>query len=110
MVEGAGFPDRATSVLFNASLGSRTRNLTYRGGTGVSDQVASRDLRLLVDAGYLEAHGEWRGRVYVRTGRLAEVDARIRARRSQGAGDDPFVLAAAALEQPRLWTARALGS
>jgi len=98
MVEGAGLPERATSVLFNASLGLRIRNVTYRGGTGVSDQVASRDLRLLVDAGYFEARGERRGRFYVRTGRLAELDARIRAQRSQGAEDDPFVLAAVALE------------
>ena len=101
MVERSGLPDRATSVLFNASLGLRIRNLTYRGETGVSDQVASRDLRLLVDAGYLEARGERRGRFYVRAGLLEELDARIRARYSPRTQDDPFVLAAEAVHQPR---------
>jgi DNA-binding transcriptional ArsR family regulator len=101
MVERAGLPERATSVLFNASLGRRIRNVTYRGETGVSDQVASRDLRLLVDAGYLEARGERRGRFYVRTGVLEELDAQIRARHSPGTEDDPFVLAFEAIGQPR---------
>lgn len=94
MVERSGLPERATSVLFNASLGLRIRNVTYRGETGVSDQVASRDLRLLVDAGCLEARGERRGRIYVRAGLLEELDARIRAGRSPATQDDPFVLAA----------------
>jgi DNA-binding transcriptional ArsR family regulator len=102
MVERSGLPERATSVLFNASLGLRIRNLTYRGETGVSDQVASRDLRLLVDAGYLEARGERRGRFYLRAGLLEELDARIRARRWPWTQDDPFVLAAEAISQPRL--------
>ena len=101
MVERSGLPERATSVLFNASLGLRIRNVTYRGETGVSDQVASRDLRLLVDAGYLDSRGERRGRFYVRTGVLEELDAQIRARRSPGTQDDPFALASEAIGQPR---------
>lgn len=110
MVERAGLPERAISVLFNASLGLRIRNQTYRGETGVSDQVASRDLRLLVDAGYLEARGERRGRFYVRTGVLADLDTQIRARRAPKVQDDPFVLAAEAMDQQRLWPVGALGS
>lgn len=101
MVERGGLPERAVSVLFNASIGLRIRNQTYRGETGVSDQVASRDLRFLVDAGYLEAQGERRGRLYVRTPRLIDLDARIRARRPAKAQDDPFVLASAAIAQRR---------
>jgi Fic family protein len=99
VVQRGGLPERAVSVLFNASIGLRIRNQTYRGETGVSDQVASRDLRLLVDAGYLEAQGERRGRFYVRTPRLMELDARIRARRPAKAQDDPFILASEAIAQ-----------
>jgi len=103
IVGNAGLPERSVSVLFNASLGLRIRNLTYRGETGVSDQVASRDLRLLVDAGLLEPQGERRGRHYIRTPRLFELDNKIRARRPPKSLQDPFVLAATAVDQQRLW-------
>jgi Fic family protein len=105
IVGNAGLPERSVSVLFNASLGLRIRNLTYRGETGVSDQVASRDLRLLVDAGLLEPQGERRGRHYIRTPRLLELDNKIRARRPPKSLQDPFVLAATAVDQQRLWPA-----
>lgn len=107
MVGNAGLPERSVSVLFNASLGLRIRNLTYRGETGVTDQVASRDLRLLVDAGLLEPQGERRGRHYVRAQRLLELDNKIRALRPPKSLQDPFLLAAAAVEQQRLWPAPA---
>ena len=49
----------------------------------------------------LEALGERRGRIYVRTARLMELDARIRARRPAKAQDDPFILASEAIAQRR---------
>lgn len=101
-------PDRSISVLFNASLGLRIRNQTYRGETGVSDQVASRDLRLLVDAGLLEARGERRGRFYVRSPKLTALDDQLRTRRGPRTDEDPFRLAESAVTQQRIWPAGAL--
>ena len=74
--------------------------MSYRGDADVSDQVASRDLRLLVDAGLLEARGERRGRFYVRTPKLLELDERIRGQRQPKSLEDPFELAAQAVERP----------
>lgn len=98
-------PDRAIGSLFNASLGLRVRNQGYRSDAGVSEQVASRDLRLLVTAGLLEARGERRGRFYVRSRALVALDEAIRRRRPPRSQDDPFILAQQAVDQQRLWPA-----
>lgn len=103
-----GLPDRAIGSLFNASLGLRLRNQAYRADADVSEQVASRDLRQLVGAGLLEARGERRGRTYVRSSRLAELDEEIRRRRPARVSDDPFELAREAVDQQRLWPAGTL--
>lgn len=58
-------PERSIMALSDAALGYRVRNATYRGVASVSDQVASRDLQKMVDAGLLVPHGERRGRHYV---------------------------------------------
>jgi Fic family protein len=93
-------PERAISVLFNASMGFRIRNATYRPMADVSELVASRDLRALVDAGLLIAQGERRGRFYIRSQRLAEMDAKIRQRRPAKSREDPFELVAKATTRP----------
>ena len=49
----------------NAAFGFRVRNATYRTAAEISDPLASRDLRALVDAGLLVPHGERRGRHYL---------------------------------------------
>ncbi|GAC1478626.1 MAG: hypothetical protein NVS1B4_22520 [Gemmatimonadaceae bacterium] len=58
------FPERAMNALMDGALGLRVRNVTYRTAAGVSDQLASRDLRQIVDAGLLIPRGERRGRFY----------------------------------------------
>jgi Fic family protein len=103
-----GLPDRAIGPLFNASLGLRLRNQAYRAEADVSEQVASRDLRQLVEAGLLEARGERRGRFYLRSQRLVELDQEIRRRRPPRTSEDPFALARAAVDQQRLWPAAVL--
>jgi Fic family protein len=103
MVGAAGLPDRSIGPLFNASLGLRLRNQAYRTDAAVSEQVASRDLRLLVESGMLEPLGERRGRYYVRSRRLVELDQVIRRRRPARSTDDPFSLAKEAVEQQRTW-------
>lgn len=87
-----GLPIRVVSALYEAAVGLRVRNSTYRTAheTSLSDQVASRDLKALVDAGLLEPTGEKRGRHYTRSDHLAEVYGEIRARRESIADDDPF--------------------
>jgi hypothetical protein len=52
-------------ALSDAAFGFRVRNATYRTAAEISDPLASRDLRALVDAGLLVPHGERRGRHYV---------------------------------------------
>jgi Fic family protein len=60
-----GIPERALPSLVNATLGYRVRNSDYRASAEVSEQVASRDLKTLVEAHLLVADGQTRGRVYV---------------------------------------------
>lgn len=55
-------------------------------------------LRALVEKGLLQPSGEKRGRYYTRAGPLIEIDRPLRARRTMRSGDDPFVLAAEALD------------
>jgi Fic family protein len=90
-VESRGLPERSTAPLFNASLGFRMRNSTYRDLAGVSDYTAGRDLKLLVEAGLLTAIGERRGRIYRGSPRLLEIDRRVQADRPRI--EDPFRIA-----------------
>jgi Fic family protein len=59
--------ERVVPALFEAALGRRLTNTRYRAvlEEDVSDAVAGRDLRSLVQRELLVAHGEKRGRFYV---------------------------------------------
>ena len=94
LVQQRGLPERSIPALFNASMGYRTRNATYRIlAENVSELVASRDLRSLVDAGLLKPEGAGRGRTYIRTDELSQVERSIRIDRPQDQAD-PFEVAA----------------
>ncbi len=87
--------ERATAVLFDAALGLRIRNATYRAlaqqlGDEISEQTASRDLRRLVEAELLVAHGEKRGRYYSGSRRLADIRQAIVRARDPRDDSDPF--------------------
>jgi len=69
----AHLPERTLLALADAAFGWRVRNTTYRSAAEVSDQLASRDLKGLVDAGWLTPKGERRGRHYVASKRLLEL-------------------------------------
>jgi Fic family protein len=97
-----GLPDRSIGPLFNASLGLRLRNATYRVMAEVAEMVASRDLRALVEAQLLEPHGEKRGRFYTRAEQLAAIDETVRRSRPPRSDEDPFFTAAEALRPPSL--------
>lgn len=81
-------PDRMTSALFNASMGFRLRNATYRELADVSDSIAGRDLKALVQAGLLEPRGERRARHYVATVRLRAINDSTRQVRRPA--EDPY--------------------
>jgi Fic family protein len=102
MTERLRLPERTVGPLFNASMGLTLQNARYRAAADVSELVASRDLKALVDAGLLEARGEKRGRVYVRSSDLAAVDEDVRRSHRSRVVEDPFELAAEALKPPTL--------
>src|SRR5216684_5533194 len=64
LVKTKGLPERAIYALFDATVGFRVRNSTYRPVADVTEQAASRDLKAMVDANLLVALGEARGRSY----------------------------------------------
>jgi Fic family protein len=83
-----GLPERAIPALFNAAMGFRLRNPTYREATDVTDSIAGRDLKALVAAGLLESVGERRGRFYVRSDVLKVLESSIRQPKVEF--EDPF--------------------
>lgn len=75
-----GLPDRCDGPLMDAAFGYKVRNLRYREDAGISDVVASRDLKRLTEAGLLDAVGEKRGRYYTAAAPLLAITARGRDR------------------------------
>lgn len=74
-VTDLGLRERVIFALADAAVGYKVRNPTYRTVAEVSDQLASRDLKMLVDAGFLVPHGERRGRYYLASDRLKTIRA-----------------------------------
>jgi Fic family protein len=71
-------PDRAIIPLFDATFGNKVRNALYRKDADISENLASRDLKLLVDLGLLVARGERRGRIYVAAQELQKLRIAVR--------------------------------
>jgi Fic family protein len=90
-------PERSIQGLFDATLGLRVRNASYRsvlkrfGAEEVSHQVATSDLRALVEAGLRKQHGKKRGTYYVADEPLNEIRARSRERRQPLDANSLFV-------------------
>ncbi len=78
-LEKLRIPARAITALMDAATGRKVRNPVYRKDSAVSAQVAKRDLKTLVDHGFLVPKGEKRGRVYVASPSLEQLrtDTRI---------------------------------
>jgi Fic family protein len=89
-------PERVMSVMFDAAMGLRVRNVTYRAGLEesgeepITEQTASRDLQRLVEAGLLAPSGERRGRFYVASGGVGQIWHQIRSDRDARNDTDPF--------------------
>ena len=86
-VKKVGLPERTALGLLEAASGGRIRNASYRVSADVSNNLASRDLKSLVDANLLVPAGERRGRYYVAGQMVREI--RERHRLPKGI-DDPF--------------------
>lgn len=87
VVDHRGLPERTALALVEAAFGVRVRNASYRVAAAISHNLASRDLKALVDAGLLIAKGERRGRSYS----AGETVWKIRESHRMPKGtDDPF--------------------
>ena len=64
-IERRSLPDRTIVALADAASGLKVRNPIYRAQAEISENLATRDLKMLVDAGLLIAKGEKRGREYI---------------------------------------------
>ena len=82
-----GVNERALSTLVDAAFGYKIRRSHYMKSAQVSEQVASRDLKILVDHGLLTPEGETRGREYMASKPLREIYLKNYERRSD---IDPF--------------------
>ena len=87
--------ERQLAALNDAAMGLRLRRATYlkiaaESGSDISEQTAGRDLKALAGGGYLEPHGERRGRYYLATTRLRDVWLGVRGSREVRDDADPF--------------------
>lgn len=73
-------PDRVMLALSDAAFGLRVRNSTYRKAAGISEQVATKDFKLLTDSGLLIPGGEKRGRFYTASSTINEIRVRYHER------------------------------
>ena len=90
-------PERMQQALADGILGLKIKNSSYRKFAEVSENLASRDLKILVDAGYLVPEGQKRGRVYLPSQELRTIRGRVMERFKI---PNPFK--AKLLEQPML--------
>ena len=79
-------PERVTAALFDAAIGLRVRNSSYRSllrdwDEEISNQVATTDLRSMVNAGLLRAHGKNRGAYYDAGNPLSGIRNQVRGAR-----------------------------
>jgi Fic family protein len=100
LVAARGLNPRSTVALYEATIGFRVRNATYRAtiisddGEEINEAAASRDLKQLQDAGLLVPHGEKRGRYYSAGDDLRAIVRMLVAARSPRDNSDPFAAAA----------------
>ena len=87
LIERYGLSQRTDLALEQAAFGMRIRNSSYRASADISNNLASRDLKSLVDAGLLVEEGEKRGREYKASPAVIAVRDSHSIRR---ADDNPF--------------------
>jgi Fic family protein len=100
LTQRLGLPERSIMALYDAASGFRVRNAVYRASfvetdDEITDQVASRDLRLLTKADLLVPHGESRGRYYTAGSEIRRLRETILNARDARDDSDPFAAPAA---------------
>lgn len=95
-VRDSGLPERAVVPLYEAALGFRIRNATYRSalevslGESITAPTASKDLQRLSDSNLLMPGGEKRGRFYTASPALRQLQRTIIDARDPRDDSDPF--------------------
>jgi Fic family protein len=82
-------PERTILALSDAASGLRVRNAAYRSVAGISVQVATKDLKLLVDRGLLVSSGEKKWRSYEASEVLKDLRSRFTEPKRV---PDPFIV------------------
>lgn len=72
-----GLPERTLQPLVDVIMGLKVRNSSYRKFMGISENLASRDLKQMVDSGLLIPSGENRGRFYVASKLLEQLKQKL---------------------------------
>lgn len=95
LVARHGLIERCMTGLFDAAIGMRIRNSTYRAvhaelGEEITEATATRDLRQMLDAVLIHARGEKRGRFYVAAEPLIDIRNDVVSRRDPDLYSDPF--------------------
>jgi Fic family protein len=104
LASSRGLPERATCALYDGAFGIRLRNAMYRKlvdktvGEEISDLTASRDLKAMVDAGFLVSVGQGRGRYYLPGQSVTDLLVAVRSKRPARTTVDPFEAAAQGLQ------------
>lgn len=98
-VEGSGAPSRSLLAVWLAVRDGQVTNRSYRSAIDVSAKTASNDLRLLMDARYLNRIGERRGAKYVLGSRLNGLDYEALVERWMTEGSQPVVASMIANKQ-----------
>lgn len=84
-----GLPERTIYALYDAAIGFRVRSERYREHAEVSNQMAGKDLKALVEKNLLIPKGERRGRTYVASPHLFSIRESAREPRKQT--EDVFI-------------------
>lgn len=98
LAENKRLPERSIGPLMDGAIGARIRNSSYRAsvetsdGEAITELTASRDLKLIVEAGLFTAIGERRGRYYFGSDELRALWGAIREKRPPRELNDPFRL------------------
>ena len=94
LVATHALPERTFAALYDAAIGFRVRNSTYRAAIRPDDEItdatASRDLKQLLTADLLRGVGEKRGRHYVAAPKLLQLWQSIVSQRDPRDDADPF--------------------
>lgn len=96
LVRARRLPERMLLPLFDAAMGFRVRNATYRASLEdameeqITEPTASKDLQRLVEAALFVPHGQKRARFYTASEQVMEIRRSLIAGRDPRNDADPF--------------------